>query len=444
MLNFIHSRWQAFIKDPIKRLGLGFFTISIFVLFSYFWNDLRPMLNLQTELWEYPTIMPLIKPIGDDFREGYFYPAKIVLQGKDPYVDYTFDYPPFSAVFSIPFRLFKVDQAYLVQVVFLFLLNAATIWISLQLAWAVFGKGQNQQDNSAQLIAYGLFPLLAFLLFTSYTFFFSIERGNSDIYAQFFVVLGLWFIVNKPKSLWLPVVFISIATHLKFYPAIILFVIFWKFRWRSIFPIIITNVALLLVLGPIRAWEFIQRIIVVTQNPNIISANHSAASFGQMVNDYLVKHAGITVPTILFYLLPLLIWAIGAIVLWLRKFSLTNALALFILSVPLMELIPSTSYDYKSVILVSPLAIALYFLILNFSQRGKLLELAEIFGLMVLMLFINRSYTMLPAVLTNKYPFILAMQVIFLIVILFSTGKGYADWDGRVSTLVDPLISQAS
>jgi len=418
MRNFFRLQLKGVSQEPSTRVGLGISIISIFILVSYFWSDLRPMINLNNELWEYPTILPLIKPVGDDFREGFFYPAKIVLQGKDPYVDYDFNYPPFAAVFSIPFRLFQVDQAYLVQVGLLFVLNAATLWLSLKLVSAVFIHGDTQNRNPVKWIPYALFPLLAWMQFTSYGFYFSIERGNSDIYAQFFVVLALWFLVTKPKSPWWPVVFVSIATHLKFYPAIIFVLIFWKFGWKSLLPILVTNLALLLSLGPVRAWEFIRQIIKVMQNPFVFAGNHSAVSFGNMVNGYLQGRIGITLPVILFYLLPVLIWAIGTVILWRRKYSLQNALLFFILSVPLMDVIPTTSYDYKLVILIAPLAIALYFLLQDISQRGRLVELAKISGLMFLMLFINRSYTMLPVLLKNKYPFILVMQLIFLWLIL--------------------------
>ena len=444
MLSSIQARWRAWAGDPSKRLGIGFSIIVVFVLASYFWNSLRPLLNTKIELWDYPTFMPLIKPIGDDFREGYFYPAKIVLQGKDPYTDYFFDYPPFSAVFSIPFRLFDVDQAYLMQAGLLFVLNAVTIFISLKIAYEVFKKGSDQQGNIGRVIAYGLFPLLALLLFTSYGFYFSIERGNSDIYAQFFVVLGLWFLASRPKSVWLPVLFVSMGTHLKFYPAIIFVLIFWKFRWKSLLPIILTNAAFLLVLGPVRAWEFIRRIIFVQKNPFLFPANHSAASFSDMVNGFLVERAGIAIPTILFYLLPFLIWGLGVIVLWRRKYSPTNALLLFILSVPLMELIPSTSYDYKLVILASPLAIALFLLLQNFSLRGRLAALVEIIGLMFLMLLISRSYYFLPPVLTNKYPFILVMQSIFLLMLLGSPAREEAVTDVQLSAKPAPTAGSAT
>ncbi len=421
-MQVMRSKWQAWLMDPSRRLGVGMSVILLFVLLAYLWNNLLPMINLQAELWESPVIMPLIRPIGTDFREGYFYPAKIVLQGKSPYVDYNLIYPPFSAVFSIPFRLFPVDQAYLVQVVLLYAVNALTLIFSLLIAKEVFARVKEIKDGTGQTVAVGLFALLAFLLYSSYGFQFSIERGNADIYVQFLVVLAVWRMVKKPQSLWLPVILIAMATHLKVYPAIMFVLVLWRFKWKSLLPLVVTNLALGLVLGPVRLWQYLQRLFVYMQQPNLIPANHSAASFANMVNNFLVERAGVILPSVLFYLLPLIIWGAGMYVLWMRGYSAENALYLFALSAALMELIPSVSYDYKLVILFAPLAILLFRLLVDFIRRGRLLELAEIAGLMFLMLFMTRSYTMLPAVLTNKYPFILAMQAITLLVLL--TAKG--------------------
>jgi hypothetical protein len=444
MWSFISSRIRSLYKDYLLRLRTAFLIITLFVLIAYLWNNLLPMIDLQAEVWEPPVIMPEIKPVGTDFREGYYYPAKIVLQGKSPYVDYNLIYPPFSAVFSIPFRLFNVDQAYLVQVVLLYLVNAITLGISLKLAWQVLSNRSDQENNTERLIIFGMFALLAFLVFNSYGFLFSVERGNSDIYALFLVVMALWVMVKKPRSVWLPVILISMATHLKLYPAIMFLLIIWSYKWKSLLPLTITNIVLGLVLGPERAWEYLQIIYVYIQKPNLIAANHSAASFAEMVNHYLIGRAGFSIPALIFYLLPLLVWGIGVFSLWKRKYSPVNAVLFFALSTPLMELIPSTSYDYKLVNLIPPLAMILLFLIHQWSHLGKLLEFFEIIGLMFLMLFINRSYTMLPAVLTNKYPFIFLMQTIFLLVILFSPWKENASLGERVDGIANPIIHQAS
>jgi hypothetical protein len=94
--------------------------------------------------------VPYIRPIGTDFREGYFYPAKILLQGESPYLEYHLIYPPFSALFSVPFRMFSVDTAYLVNVCLLFALNIAIVILGLSIVHRAFaspGKDDGPADT---------------------------------------------------------------------------------------------------------------------------------------------------------------------------------------------------------------------------------------------------------------------------------------------------------
>src|SRR3972149_9211262 len=111
-----------------KRLKLGIAVVGAGVLLAFLGNDLLSRIDLRTQRWEQPYLFPLVLPVGADFREGLFYPAKILLQGKSPYLDYHFIYPPFTVLVALPFRLLKVESAYLVQVLLLYGLNIFTIW----------------------------------------------------------------------------------------------------------------------------------------------------------------------------------------------------------------------------------------------------------------------------------------------------------------------------
>src|SRR3972149_9882356 len=106
-----------------KRLKLGIAVVGAGVLLAFLGNDLLSRIDLRTQRWEPPYLFPLVLPVGADFREGLFYPAKILLQGKSPYLDYSSIYPPFTILLAAPFRLFTVSTAYLLQVVLVYDVN---------------------------------------------------------------------------------------------------------------------------------------------------------------------------------------------------------------------------------------------------------------------------------------------------------------------------------
>ena len=411
------------IQSPAQRLKISLWFIVISILIIYLVNNLFSVINMDKETWEFPYLFPYIKPIGSDFRIGMFYPAMVLLEGLSPYEHYNLIYPPFAAVFSIPFRLFDVKTAYLVQVILLYIANIITIYIAARSA--VAGLDPEKEKNISNPSLSVVFLSLVFLTLTSYGFLFSVERGNFDIYAQFFSVLGLWLLVKKPVGgsgkhrIWLQVVFFSLAAHLKIYPAILFLLILWRHGWKSLLPLFIVNLVLLLSTGPIYAWQFIQTIVHYTQEPFIWIGNHSGASFGDFAHSYLAARLGFTIPTLIFTALPLLVWAVGAFALWRRERTPANALLFFCLSVPVMNLVPTVSHDYKLVILSAPLTIVLYWLVKSYSDTGKSIELAKMASFLLLTLFLTRLNSITPPVLKNKYPFILIMEGVFALMILF-------------------------
>lgn len=408
---------QTFLGNIDSRVRTTLFISNGVLLTIFFLNNILPWINTQNDLWSSPYIFPYIDPIGTDFREGLFYPAKIFLQGKSPYTDYSSIYPPFTILFALPFRLFEVQVSYIIQVILLFVANIAAISLSLKIGQQVIHQSGEDKHGTDGFVKNLIFLQIAFLTITSYGFLFSIERGNYDIYPMVFSLLAIWVLVTKPSWIWIQVLLISVATHLKLYPAILFSIVIWKHRWKSVIPIILLNLALLFITGPSNAIDFIKTVITYSENPFIWIGNHSAASFNQHVNQYLSQHNWSQLPNVIFTLTPLALWAIGAFVLYRRKYNNRNVIWLFVLSVPLMNLIPSTSHDYKLVLLSSPLAILLFILMTDYFQRGNNFNLILITLLMVIMFPITRSYTMLPLIFKNKYPFILLLQFIILITI---------------------------
>jgi hypothetical protein len=400
------------------RLRLATAVTAAYVFLASFGNEVLSHINLQTGWWAPAYLFPLLFPVGSDFREGLYYPAKILLQGRSPYLSYNSIYPPFTVLLAVPFRLFSVDTAYLIQVVLLYGLNIVAVWVAVRVA-ALALKG-NQEDDSAVvgLTDFALIILVAFLVLTSYGFYFSVERGNDDIFALAAAVLGLWLLLKAPRRIWLQTLALSASVHLKLYPLILLPLLVWRHGRKSWVPLIVVNALMLLCTGPANALNYIKVIVNYTSRPFLWVGNHSAASFGALANGYLADRVGWQIPVAAFYAGPILIWLLAAAVLWRKGFSPLGAVFLFAISVPLMGVVPPTSHDYKLVILGAPVAMVLLILIADFGRSRRWIDIIQIAVVMTLMLVLTRSYAMLPTLLGNKYPFLLALELAFLWIML--------------------------
>jgi hypothetical protein len=411
-------------RDNITWLSYSLALVSSLFLLIYFLNNILTSINYHTGRWEAPYLFPLMEPVGADFRAGYYDPARYLMEGKSPYLENGLIYPPFSALFAVPFTLFPVETAYALQVALLFFLNMATIYLAIQclrLALSQMGLVPGLEARSAGTL---LFVLVSFYTLTGYGFIFSAERGNFDIYPQFFSILALWMLIKKPSQIWLPVILISLAAHLKIYPAALFVLILWVHGRKSLLPLLVANLFLLLIIGPFNAVEFLKTFTAYTFQPYLWEGNHSAASFTAYLNQYTLEYLGISLPEWLFYVAPVLIWAGGVLILrkWGKKSRPLSLVLLFVLSVPLMNLLPSVSHDYKLVLLSAPLAILLIISLWKISESNhnsaRIAEIVKIVLLMLLMLGISRTYVYSHPAFKNKYLLILLIQFLSVIEII--------------------------
>jgi hypothetical protein len=200
---------------------------------------------------------------------------------------------------------------------------------------------------------------------------------------------------------------------LKVYPAILLILIVWKHGWKSLLPLSVVNTALLLCLGPANARFFLWVMRVTVGTPTLWhwQGNHSAESFAYMANQYLGSRGLGEIPVLLFYLLPVGLFAFACLRLFRQGFSNKGALWMFVLSAPVMCVIPKVSHDYKLVILAGPLAILLFHLAWEYAISGRRIRVLQTAIVVALAALIALSYTRVPEWLGNKYPLILALQV---------------------------------
>lgn len=421
-------------QPVLARLRQALALAVLAVLVGYFVNQID--IDLEARVWGQEPLIPIHIPVGVDFRDGLYRPAEVLIKGGVPYEDVTLWYPPLTMVVSLPFQLLDVDRAYLAQIWVLVIMNIAALLLTLGISKEVFCEPGERESASGSVLAFPLFCILAFWLVTSYGFLFSLERGNFDIYPLLAALAGLWLLVKRPNRVWLQVICFSIAAHLKVYPAVLLVLIIWKHGWKSLLPLGVVNVGLLLCLGPANAKFFLWMLafIVRTPTPWLWEGNHSAVSFAHMVNGYLGSRGLAEVPVLLFYLLPVGLWAFACLYLVRRGFSNQGAVWLFLMSVPVMNVVPSTSHDYKLVLLTAPVAILLFYLSWKYALSGRWIHVLQIAFVIVLATLLALSYTRLPPWLWNKYPFILALQVAILWV--FATRP----W----TELADPSSSGAS
>jgi len=405
-----------------RRQTLALALVAAATLVVWYSNQIAPHISNPTRGWNQAYLFPRMIPVGADFRDGVFNPGTLLSRGEDPYSVPALWYPPLSALVFLPYQAFDPGRAYSIHVLVLTLLNLACVWLAVRITRSTIPDRAPPEGSLLSIAPRDpvLSLCLAFLTISSYGFIFSLERGNFDIYAMALSLAGLWILLRSPSRLWLQVICFSAAAHLKVYPAVLLLLVFWKHGRSSLAPILVVNTAFLLCIGPGPAQHFVERLLGVSATTASWVGNHSAESFVQMANGFLGERGLSPIPGAVFLAPPLLIWLGSLVVLLRRGFSGEGAVWLFAVSVPLMNLVPSTSHDYKLVLLGAPIAILLRVLLGEYAASGKWMPFAQIVGACGLIVLLSLSYTAVPPVLGNKYPFILALQLLLAWVVLAS------------------------
>lgn len=388
----------------------GLAIVGLGVVLGLFVNLVLPHIDVEGRTWTASVyLFEQALPVGLDFRDGTYNPAGYLLEGKSPYVESWTIYPPLAGVVGIPFHLFPLSTAYMIQVWLLFALNVGTIGLA---AWAVGWTAEGEAWPMADAIRRVAVPValaISVWLIGSYGFWFSIERGNTDIYAGFLSVVGLCALLRRPDRVGVALMCFSLAANLKIYPAILFLLLLGRGRgvWWKLLAV---NVGLLLITGPDNALRFTSLLGDYLRSFAWGIGNHSAMSFGWMVGNYLEGLAAPRMEAEWFYVPPLALWVVGVIQAWKHRSTGRGILWFFILSVPMMNLIPSTSHDYKLVLLGAPMAMALCLWLGEREVSGRALMTALILITVGASIALARSYTLTPSILGNKYPWILLFE----------------------------------
>jgi hypothetical protein len=407
--------------DVARDLRWGIGAVAAGVLLAIAFNWIFPLIDWTTVDMRMPELFPPIHPVGRDFRVGVIGPAQALLAGSDPYQVSGLVYPPATLLIGLAFNL--LPRPYLVDILLILFACVASVWISARMAVASADGFAGLPQTTVGTVGQALFLSAAMLSLLSYGLVFAVARGNFDAQALLLAIVGVWMLVNGKGGVIGPVLVLSLAAHMKVYPAILLLLVPWKRGWGTVPLILVVNALLLFVVGGNSGIAFLQRMATYVTDPSIWIGNHSAASYARLVADYTSQHGLPVIPGWVFYALPLLLWGIGVVFLVRRGPTARNVLFFVVLSIPLMNLIPSTSHDYKLVIVGTATVILLVRLMEVAVTRGIARAMPPLVLLLVLMFWMGRSYTMLPAILGNKYPAILLLQALGLAVVL-ADGQG--------------------
>jgi len=407
---------------PSNRLNIGLGILICGMAVILIFNNVLPHLN--TTIWSYGDrkILPTMNPVGNDFRVGLYRPPQALLKGENIYaIDGTgmTQYPPLVNFLYLPYQLLSENNAYLVHTIIQILANIICLGIATRIVKTYILPQTGFDDRTNVLIAWVLFLALIIFTFTSYPFLFSIERGNYDIIAVLFALLAVDNLLRKPDQIWVQVILLSIAVHLKIYPAALFILLIAKHGKKLILPVLAINIPFILVLGPKSAIGFFQ-ILNHSMNggDSYWIGNHSWASFAAYLsgsNKSIVDNFHILLR--LFRLIPIVCWVLSVYILLKQKLTQRIIAVILMVTLPLMDLVPTISHDYKSVILGPGIIVFLGILLVRIIRRSNVLDYIQLIVVVGFILIIGRSFVLNPSTLTllnQKYAVIAGLAALML------------------------------
>ena len=361
-------------------------------------------------------LLPLAKPTGVDFRDGLYDPAAAFSTANS-------GWPPLTLLLGRPFTLLDFSAAQAAQVGILVALAVAAAFLSAKLAMKVACDPDLSGDgHSIDALQLGL--VLGFWLLTSYGFMYEVERGNIDLYALVFALLSVWLMLRLPRSAWWPAIVLAVAINLKFYPGVLLVLLFWRYRWRAVVPVVVVNVVLLLIAGPGNVRSTLTALTAIQSDQRALWwGNHSAAALANVLRQVTGwAPSWIYVPLLV---IPLALWVLTLALLVRRDWSDRRAVLAAAACVPVMGVVPAISHDYKLVLYVFPLAVLAA--VIATMRRRDLAVWSLLFGLLALaMMFLARSSLVIaPGLVASKYALVVLVQAL-LLYLVWQTEQGVA------------------
>jgi hypothetical protein len=357
---------------------------------------------------------------GVDYKAVYSYGAAL-WGGLGEFLKIPIAYPPLVTILFLPLNLFPVNVAYQLFVLLLMLCGAATVYISLAI----------KRHPLTALSRIKLSLLICAILFFTYPFNFSFERGNCDIIAAVFAAGALLATARGKK--WPAILLLTLSSQIKVYPAILSVFLLARFGWGSFTIFIFLNTFYLFILGPNALLGFIKEARRLSISVFSWPGNHSfhsyvvnlckAGFFSRSVAEHILALAYF-LSTASFIALSLkyiksLPWRMNNKELLPRSFG-PREIGLIGVSFCLMSLLSPTSHDYKLVIHIVP-----YIILLN-TIKGELFEneiesrfFIAVVSVFTAYLFIPR-YTVMPLQFLFNAPPVMEMKTPALVFLFLS------------------------
>ncbi len=369
--------------------------------------------NILVYSWEFRrsvfgVLVPLAHPTGIDFRDGLYAPGVSFSNAAS-------GWPPLTVWLGKAFTAVSLSTGYGIQVGILLGFSVGAVFLCAMLARSAASSG-GELNGELPVEARQLGLLGGLWLLTSYGIMFEIERGQIDLYALFFALLAVW-LVLRPSigSAWWPSLSLALAINLKAYPAVLAVIVLWRYRWRAIVPLLVTNVLLLLAAGPANVQRFIatqNRLESGTQSLGWV--NHSAASLA-----FTLHRMDSSWPAWLgvgLLVLSAAVWVATLIVVMRRGWDDRRVVVVAAACVPVMCTFPSISNDYKLVLLVFPLVVLAAVTAAGRRVGGRLWAVLFMAVALEFFLLARSSQLVAPSLQDSKFVLILGLQVLLLIV----------------------------
>ncbi len=429
LFDFLKARLLSIVRMSAKeRVLAAVFIITVGFASIFFVNNIIPRVDADAPgLKELTYFHESLHGIGSDFKVGIYLQSYMALHHSDLYIEHTkmsdySNYPPFTHLFFMPLQLLSEDQAYKLIIILLFATNILVLAIVTLMLRDTLLPWITGSAAGYQSIGTFLFVGVLFYVLTGYPFLFSIERGNYDILAFFFSVLSIYLVIRKPQAMWWQIIALSIAANLKIYPAALFLILFVTHGRKMILPTLIVNAALLLSLGYTNELKFFEVMLTYSLKPDVWTGNHSGFSFADLIVStfpgFLSMQSRLEW---LLSFLPLVVWGVSIYYITRYFRSKIKSLLLFMVTIPLMLLFPSTSHDYALVILGAAILVQVAILLIIVYHTRGVWAFGLIVSLIGVLAFIDRSTLLFPPswkIISNKYPWVFLLSLLMLITVI--------------------------
>lgn len=431
----VESQSQAQVNSVGRRALRGMILVCVLSCAVAVWSNISSHVVPNGDMPRFyvgPTFPPGIVA-GHDFWITYNY-AKVLLGGgnaenlppetSEQLKHYysgprgVLAYPPFVFMVYAPYTVLPYPVAYAIQSFLLFVANLLVVGLICRLVAkvpAMSAAGGTVHHN----LLVAVFASVSFAGCMSYGYLFSVERGNSDAFAMLLITGFLYRLVAKPGDVWGPSLLLTLAIHIKITPLLFGALLFWRHRFKCLIPMALLNIGLLLVWGPDNARLFIKGIMTFGSNPDAWWGDHSIYSYVASA----LKPADMVVTRRLLTGVVAMTWFAAWVVLWRRGFTIMNGLLLYCISVPVMMVLPSSSNDYKLVMLGGAMAVLMAGFLFNYVRYKDIRSLVAIVMLWGLSALLMTSGGLMQSPLwMNKCSAILALMLMSAVVIVAPWG----------------------